>query len=81
MLVLSRNASEGIWVGEDIHIVILEVKGKRCRVGIQAPDDVEIWRDELCDTSAIPSLRRMRNALKNIGDDTSKESECPPPPG
>ena len=47
MLVLSRKAGETIWVGEDVEIVITEVKGDQVKVGIRAPKSVGIVRGEL----------------------------------
>lgn len=47
MLVLSRKAGETIWIGEDIEIVISEVKGDQVKVGIRAPRNIDIIRGEL----------------------------------
>jgi carbon storage regulator len=46
MLVLSRKLNESIRIGDDIEITILEVRGKRIRVGLVAPADVAIRRVE-----------------------------------
>ena len=47
MLVLSRKTGETIWIGEDIEIVISEVKGDQVKVGIRAPRNIDIIRGEL----------------------------------
>lgn len=47
MLVLSRKVGETIWIGEDVEIVISEVKGEQVKVGIRAPRNVSIIRGEL----------------------------------
>lgn len=47
MLVLSRKSGETIWIGEDIEIVISEVKGEQVKVGIRAPRSIEVIRGEL----------------------------------
>lgn len=47
MLVLSRKTEEKILIGDDIIITVLEVKGNRVRLGIQAPGDCSIIRGEL----------------------------------
>jgi carbon storage regulator len=47
MLVLSRQANERIIIGEDVEIVVVEVRGKRVRLGIKAPGNVPIIREEL----------------------------------
>ncbi len=47
MLVLSRKESEKILLGEDIVLTIVRVSGDRVRLGIEAPSDMLILRQEL----------------------------------
>ncbi len=47
MLVLSRKENEKLRVGESIVLTIVEVNGERVKVGIEAPMDVAIVRDEI----------------------------------
>jgi carbon storage regulator len=47
MLVLSRNESQRIRVGDSIVVTVLRVAGDRVKLGIEAPADVVILRDEL----------------------------------
>lgn len=47
MLVLSRKPGEKIYIGSGITITVIEVKGNKSRLGIDAPDDVPIVRAEL----------------------------------
>ena len=47
MLVLSRKESEKIKLGEDIVLTIVRVTGDRVRLGIEAPEDMLILREEL----------------------------------
>lgn len=47
MLVLSRKTNEVIRIGDDIQIVILDIRSPKVRVGIIAPDDVAVNRQEV----------------------------------
>jgi len=47
MLVLTRKRDESIHIGDDIRIVVLGVDGGRVRIGVDAPKDVVILRNEL----------------------------------
>ncbi|MEE2826667.1 MAG: carbon storage regulator [Planctomycetota bacterium] len=47
MLVLSRKESEKIRLGEDVILTIVRVSGDRVRLGIQAPSNMLILREEL----------------------------------
>ena len=47
MLVLSRKRSERIWIGDDICITIVKLDRHQVRLGIDAPSDVSIVREEV----------------------------------
>ncbi|MFC1591860.1 carbon storage regulator CsrA [Thermodesulfobacteriota bacterium] len=47
MLVLTRKVGEKIQIGDDITILIMEIKGKQVRLGIDAPSDVKVHREEI----------------------------------
>ncbi|AMV21398.1 carbon storage regulator CsrA [Planctomyces sp. SH-PL14] len=47
MLVLSRKKNESIVINENIVITVVEVRGDKVRLGIQAPRDVSIHRNEV----------------------------------
>lgn len=47
MLVLTRKLGEGIVIGDDVTITIVEMKGGNVRIGIEAPRDKKIYRQEV----------------------------------
>jgi carbon storage regulator len=47
MLVLSRKEGEAIFIGENVKIVVVEIDRGKVRLGIEAPRDVPIYRQEL----------------------------------
>jgi carbon storage regulator len=47
MLVLSRKKNESIIINNDIVITIVEIRGDKVRLGIQAPKDVAVHREEV----------------------------------
>ena len=49
MLVLTRKVGEGILIGDDIRITVVEVKGGGIRLGIEAPAAKKIYRQEVYD--------------------------------
>jgi len=42
-----RRVGESLVIGDDINIIVLDVKGNQVRIGIEAPDDVSIHREEI----------------------------------
>ncbi len=63
MLVLSRKRGEQILVGQDIRITVVKLDSNAVRIGIEAPDGVMIYREELLanllnDDSELPAMDR-----------------------
>ena len=55
MLVLSRKATECIYIGDSVVVTLLEIRGNIARIGIEAPKEVHILRGELRRVTAEPS--------------------------
>ena len=68
MLVLSRKVNEQILIDGNIRITVVLIRGNQVRIGIEAPDDVAIFRKELCDV-APPS-----EAADRDGDEPTVEA-------
>ncbi len=47
MLILTRRAGETVMIGSDVTITVLGVKGNQVRIGINAPKDVAVHREEI----------------------------------
>ena len=47
MLVLTRKSGEGIRIGDTVKVVIVEIKENQIKLGIEAPEDVSIHREEI----------------------------------
>jgi carbon storage regulator len=62
MLVLTRKIGESFNIGDDIKVIIYNVRGKQVRIGIEAPKNVIIYREEI--------YQRIQEELKQ-----SKEKE------
>ncbi|MDA1050109.1 MAG: carbon storage regulator CsrA [Planctomycetota bacterium] len=67
MLVLSRKKNESIVINDDITIVVVEIRGDKVRLGIEAPKEVPVHRREVYD--AI-----KRNEMPSVEGDSSSET-------
>ncbi|WP_300493312.1 carbon storage regulator CsrA [uncultured Methylophaga sp.] len=47
MLILTRRIGEVLVIDEDIKVYILGIKGNQVRIGIDAPDDISVHREEI----------------------------------
>ncbi len=60
MLVLSRKKNEKLVIGKDIVVTLIEITGDKVRLGIEAPESVTIWREEIVARAAEPPIKRVR---------------------
>lgn len=56
MLILTRRPEESLHIGNDVVVTVLGIKGNQVRLGIRAPTDIVIDRDEI-------HLRKLREQL------------------
>jgi carbon storage regulator len=68
MLVLSRKIGEGIRIGSDVEIKILEIKGDTIKIGIVAPKNLSIWRNELFEEISAENLRAATRSVSLTPD-------------
>ncbi len=47
MLILTRKPGESLYIGDNVKITIVEIKGHQIRVGIDAPPELRIYREEI----------------------------------
>jgi carbon storage regulator len=47
MLVLTRKSNQSIMIGDDIEVTVLSIMGEKVRIGIQAPRDIPVFRNEV----------------------------------
>ncbi|MCL2767895.1 MAG: carbon storage regulator CsrA [Synergistaceae bacterium] len=65
MLVLSRKTGEAIQIGDDIEVMVVDIRGDLVRLGIKAPKKTQIWRKELWDAIVAENIAAA-NASKEI---------------
>jgi carbon storage regulator len=54
MLVLSRKQNQAIIIDSNIRITVVSIRGNQVRIGIEAPEEVGVFREELLETTAPP---------------------------
>jgi carbon storage regulator CsrA len=60
VLILTRKIGESILVGDNIRLVVLEIRGRQIRLGIEAPADVLVLREEIAQRLTDENLRAAR---------------------
>ena len=49
MLILTRRVGESLMIGDDVNVTVLGIRGNQVRIGVDAPKDVAIHREEIYD--------------------------------
>ena len=62
MLVLSRKKDEKIVIGDSITLMVIEIRGDKVRLGIDAPRDVTVHREEIYDAIKRESSEKPTSA-------------------
>ena len=60
MLVLSRHRDESIMIGDDVVVTIIDIRGDRVRLGIDAPQDIPVHRQEVYDAIKKENAKAAR---------------------
>jgi carbon storage regulator len=70
MLVLTRRANESLIIGHDIVVTVLEIRGDTVRLGIRAPRDVSVHREEI--------YARLRAANEQAAGNSASDADLLP---
>lgn len=71
MLVLSRQRDESIMIGDDVEIIIVDVRGDKVRLGITAPKDIPVHRREIYD-----AIQREKGQKKEPPEEQKEKSQA-----
>jgi carbon storage regulator len=75
MLILTRRVGESVVIGEDVTVTVLGVKGNQVRIGINAPKNVAVHREEIFER--IKSGRGPADGAASNDEPTSTRESLP----
>jgi len=70
MLVLSRQRDESIIIGDNIVITVVDIRGDKVRLGIDAPKEVPVHRQEVYEAIQRENLRNQEQADTSVPEDS-----------
>jgi len=85
MLVLSRQRDETIMIGDDIEVTVVDIRGDKVRLGINAPKEISVHRKEVYDAirrenraAAQVKPEDLPGSIGKIGPQKTPQSQRPP---
>ena len=81
MLVLSRRANQSIVIGQDIVVTVIEIRGDHVRLGIEAPREVTVHRDEVAAEIRAANRAAVTSGPVDLTRLPRPPKRPPPPPG
>ncbi len=68
MLILTRRVGETLMIGDEVSVRVLGVKGNQVRIGVNAPKDIAVHREEIY--QRIQHERSMQNHMQHLEQQT-----------
>ncbi|OGW59596.1 MAG: carbon storage regulator [Nitrospirae bacterium RBG_16_64_22] len=80
MLVLTRRLGESITIGDNIRVVVMEIRGNQVRLGIEAPHDLPVHREEVYRKILAENQRAAQQSPQDLGSVVTawKSGDKPP---
>lgn len=83
MLVLSRKLNETIVIGDNVRVTLLGIEGDKIKIGIDAPRDVKVFREELLEATKSTNVQALGAPIVSFDLSKIKKAEGnaqkPPP--
>lgn len=76
MLVLSRQRDESIIIGDNIVVTIVDIRGDKVRLGIQAPTEIPVHRREVFEAIQLENLQASRMQPREEGEPPGVLRKC-----
>lgn len=71
MLILTRKAGESLYIGDDIKVTLISVQGKQARIGINLPDTMTVYREEVYKRVMQDNISAGSSDNKELADNAS----------
>lgn len=75
MLVLSRQRDETIMIGDDVEITVVDIRGDKVRLGINAPRHIQVHRKEVYDAIKRENLQAAKLTARDVADVVEREAD------
>lgn len=77
MLILTRRIGESLIIGDNINVTVLGIRGNQVRIGVNAPKDVAVHREEIYEKIRNEQGGSPANATKKSDEQSDFDTGCP----
>ena len=78
MLILTRKQGESVAIGDDIKVTVVEIQGKQVKLGVKAPREISVHRQEVYEKIQEENIRAAQiseDDLAQLRDSVTQENE------
>ncbi len=78
MLILTRRVGESLMIGDDVNITVLGIKGNQVRLGVNAPKEIPVHREEIYQRIQQEKSKAQEEVSPTVGADSVNTADFQP---